>query len=367
MLFLRSFILLFLFAAITSCADKTGTTISGNIANAGDLTAFFDRLGIDNANEVVGSTATDASGNFSFNFPDGLTPGYYRLRLGVRNAEVVLDGTEKQVTINGDINEIDQMKYSVAGSNLTTEYLNIINGYLDKSLDVNALMEITKKADPLVGYAVGSKLFKFRPEMSDLHTTISESMVAKYPNLALGKDYTTAAAKLKAEYLKSQSSGAVIVGAPAPDINLPGLDNKNRKLSDLKGKVVLLDFWASWCGPCRKANPHVVEVYHAYKDKGFDVFSVSLDGLDSSSKTRFDSAEKLQQALNNSKDKWAGAIKQDKLVWDHHVSDLKKWESVAAAMYGVRSIPKTFLIDREGNIAAINPRYDLEEQVKKLL
>jgi len=360
--------LLVLIGAIASCKPQlTGTTISGKIENAADIGAYFDKMGVDNANEVVATATTDGSGNFSFNFPDGVEPGLYRVRLGVQNAEVILDGTEKDVKVTGVLENLKKLDYKVEGSTLSSEYLSIVGQYLDKSLDTKALTEATKSANPLVGYALASKLFRFRPEFASLHMDVSKKMKEMYPELPLTAAYKGAATDLQNKYLKSQASGNVRIGAPAPDIDLPGLDGKNRKLSDLKGSVVLLDFWASWCGPCRKANPHVVEVYHKYKNKGFDVFSVSLDGLDSRTKKRYDTQEKIAAAMKKSEDRWAQAIKQDKLTWDNHVSDLKKWESQAAAMYGVRSIPKTFLIDKEGNIAAINPRYDLEDQVRKFL
>lgn len=96
------------------------------------------------------------------------------------------------------------------------------------------------------------------------------------------------------------------------------------------------------------ANPHVVEVYNKYKAKGFDVFSVSLD-------------------RPGQKDAWVAAIKQDGLVWDNHVSNLQFWNCPSAQMYGVRAIPATFLVDRAGNISAINPRNDLEAQLLKVL
>jgi len=122
----------------------------------------------------------------------------------------------------------------------------------------------------------------------------------------------------------------VTVGEPAPEISLPTPDGDALSLSDLRGKVVLIDFWASWCKPCRAENPNVVGVYNQYKDQGFEILGVSLD---------------------RSKDAWVQAIQQDNLTWKH-VSDLQFWNSEAAQTYGVSSIPYTVLVDREGNVIA---------------
>ena len=110
-----------------------------------------------------------------------------------------------------------------------------------------------------------------------------------------------------------------------------------------------------------------MEVYHKYKDKGFTVFSVSLDGIDSRSKARYPSEEQFQQGLNQSKQNWITAIEKDQLVWPYHVSELTKWDTQAARQYGVTGIPKTFLIGRDGKIAAVNPRFTLEEELLKVL
>ena len=127
------------------------------------------------------------------------------------------------------------------------------------------------------------------------------------------------------------------IGNQAPELKFQNPEGKEIALSSYKGKIVLIDFWASWCGPCRMENPAVVEAYNKYKSakfknaKGFVIYSISLD---------------------QKKDAWVAAIERDKLSWETHVSDLKGWASEAARMYGITSIPMNFLLDANGIIIA---------------
>jgi peroxiredoxin len=137
----------------------------------------------------------------------------------------------------------------------------------------------------------------------------------------------------------------VAIGQPFTDIVLEDPDGNIKKLSELKGKLVLVDFWASWCAPCRRENPNVVALYNDFKDKDFEIFGVSFD---------------------SNGDKWIKAIKDDGLAW-YHVSDLKGWKSEAGKQYGVRAIPHTVLISPEGIILEKNLKgEDLRKKVEEL-
>ncbi|MEM7375470.1 MAG: redoxin domain-containing protein [Bacteroidota bacterium] len=167
---------------------------------------------------------------------------------------------------------------------------------------------------------------------------LAEMYIDQYP-----QDNPRIAKQLSGQITRAK---AKMIGAIAPEISLPTPEGDTVRLSDLRGKVVLVDFWASWCGPCRRENPNVVALYNKYKDRGFEILGVSLD---------------------KNKASWLKAIDKDGLTWPH-ISDLKHWKSAAAQTYGVSSIPFTLLLDKEGRIVAKKLRGpQLEAKVAQLL
>jgi peroxiredoxin len=195
-------------------------------------------------------------------------------------------------------------------------------------------------------------LLKQQPASLAVVNLLQSNIIDRDKNISL---YQDAAAKLKKEWPNSKFTKeftdmvvkmkATAVGEIAPEIALPNPDGQVVKLSSLRGKYVLVDFWAKWCGPCRRENPNVVKAYHAYKDKGFEVFGVSLD---------------------RTKEDWVQAIKDDGLVWTH-VSDLKYFDSQAAHDYNINAIPFSILVDPQGKIIAKNLRgAQLEKKLEEV-
>ena len=148
------------------------------------------------------------------------------------------------------------------------------------------------------------------------------------------------------KHLNDRLKSVLLPGMEAPEISMKDTEGNTRRLSDLRGKVVLIDFWASWCGPCRRENPNVVKLYKKYHDRGFEIYSVSLD---------------------KEKSAWLKAIKDDGLVWPNHVSDLNGWTSSGGKTYGIMSVPSTVLVDKDGKIIARNLRgSELEKKLSEI-
>jgi thiol-disulfide isomerase/thioredoxin len=214
-----------------------------------------------------------------------------------------------------------------------------------KTASTPALLDAAIKANlnqiadgsPAYRTALGGAIAGLKTLNSPLYFDYASSYIQRYKAQDRGD-----IARLDFDLNKNRT---FIPGMVAPDLVGPTPEGASYSLNAMRGSVVLLDFWASWCGPCRRENPSVKAAYEKYKSKGFDILGVSLD---------------------KTKEAWVGAIQADGLPW-HHISDLKGWQSDHAALYSVTSIPQTLLIDREGKIIERNLRGPaLEAKLKEI-
>lgn len=217
------------------------------------------------------------------------------------------------------------------------EYHEYLKGFIQSHSSSPATMAVLNKLDPIKdfeSYQLVKKALAKNMAHSPYFVFLSNQI----------KQAEGQAMQQKAKQEQEAKRAALLAkGKVAPEINLNTPEGNLLPLSSLKGQVVLIDFWASWCRPCRAENPNVVRLYNRYKKKGFTVYSVSLD---------------------RSKEAWIKAIKQDNMTWNH-VSDLAYWNSEAARTYGVNSVPFTVLIDKEGKIIGTNLRGPSLEQALK--
>lgn len=285
--------------------------------------------------------------------------GFYLLTVGNRWEELILfTGEDVELTIDLATKKVSYLRslenqlnkrYDSLYTLFDAQREAILRKYQqnqgDKKLteEYNAFIKATREQmkrfveenrSPLVSLRILDEL-DMEEELAFFEKTLAE-MAQKYPTNDDIKSLQEAVTKVK----------VTAIGQIAPDIALTNPDGKRVSLWSLRGKVVLIDFWASWCGPCRRENPNVVKLYEKYKHKGFEIYGVSLD---------------------RDRKAWIEAIKEDGLPWIH-VSDLKFWQSEAAKLYNISAIPTTVLLDKEGKIIAKNLRGKaLEEAIEKVL
>lgn len=340
---------LIFYVFLTACTEPQGPAVYGTLNGASNMQIFLDEVMIDNT-KVLMKTESSSSGEFTLELEEPLDAGIYRIRAGAQRAYLFTDGSDKRIGISGDLEKIKEFDYQIKGSANSERLRENTKKIVSKELNQNEVIELIEDTEnPIEAMHYSLIGLQPAPDVMGSIEKLNNRLKAKYPDTDYSNAYNTRFTTIQRQVAQMMASEKIRVGQPAPDIELPNPDGEVMKLSDLKGKVVLLDFWASWCGPCRRANPHVVQVYNKYKDKGFTVYSVSLD-------------------RPGQKGRWVNAIQADNLSWPYHVSDLKFWNSAPAGTYGVRAIPKTFLIDKQGVIVSTSVNHmNLENQLEQLL
>lgn len=377
-------VLLFIMSCLAisfyACNTEKGEPfhVTGTIKGAENKKIFIETMTFPQINQfpkytLIDTARGDANGNFTI---ENYLPERMLCRITVEGNQYnyyIVSLENETLRIAADINK--QLKPDVQGSGPTIALYAFIDRMRENNLFQNAIndsiMTYTAAGNDSMISIYTQKRIDAQNEYSQILKTfadtandISNAIVAieglefekeieyiKKFAARMDNSDDSASAYLKELKTKIDLQEKMLtesfIGKPFIDIMQPDPSGKNLKLSDLKGKVVLVDFWASWCGPCRKENPNVVNVYKNYADKGFTVFSVSLD---------------------TEKDKWLAAIKKDGLIWDTHVSLLSQENNQAAMDYRITGIPMSFLVDRNGIIVAQNLRGSaLAKEVDKLI
>lgn len=344
--------------------DNEGITISGVVGFPQDGEILLEKY---ENNKVVPFDTFNLDENYTFSKKVSIVePGYYRINFyNMQFVNVLLNDDDINVRVDGnnrqgnaevtgskdhdfigriqqmtgefqsspEIQEINQKFGQARAVNdeeamqaLQDEYIVLDNKFKEK------VIEIIDSTGATLGVleVLRSGRMLDKDKNHDLFVKIAEDAKTKLPNSEVAKQFIA----------EVEASKMLAIGMEAPEIALPNPDGEIVPLSSLRGKYVLVDFWAKWCGPCRRENPNVVKVYNKYHDKGFEVYGVSLD---------------------RKKEDWLQAIEQDGLHWTQ-VSDLKYWNSEAAKTYNVKSIPFALLLDPDGKIIGKNLRGRALEQ-----
>ncbi|MEX1191946.1 MAG: TlpA disulfide reductase family protein [Brumimicrobium sp.] len=359
---------------------EPNVTITGNIKN-GPKVPLIIEANTDKGAVVIAKGNSDEEGNFSIqgaikdmglyqmrieeNVPKGQEPRVIPMTLAPNdsvfiqtnfndfNQSVVYSGTEWAEAVNGYMKELKKFidwqksvknpeQYSQEKiSKMVMDNKQSMDDYIIETIEDNpsnpANILLMTNLMPMMGYENYDK--SHLKVLQNMHRAFEE----KYPDHPMTKNIGAQVAQVEKGFDDYEAFSKNNI---APEISMPNKSGEMKKLSDLKGNYVLIDFWASWCKPCRQENPNVVRLYNKYKEENFTIFSVSLD---------------------EDKDRWLKAIKADNLIWDHHVSDLKGWKSEVVSTYQFNGIPHTVLIDPEGKIIGTKLRgASLEQKLKEI-
>lgn len=358
-------ILLVAISALTACKDKSRFTISGKLTNAEVKNKVYLYGMASNNMVLLDSTNLSANGEFKFTNTKP-EPDFFRVNY-LANEYIVIAKNGDDVEITADVNDKNQ-NYTIDGADdaaKLAEFNALKVKHQQKIFEISQQFEqqveaqpdkrddLLQKLTPVYNNALNElnqAIIKFAMDNNkSLVSFYAISLVNPVGNEKAMVDYAEKVdaslrnhAAVKNFVEKVQRLKAVQVGQTAPEFTIPSIDGRQIKLSDYRGKYVLIDFWASWCGPCRQENPNVVKAYQTFRNRNFTILGISLD---------------------KDKNAWTQAIKQDNLTWDQ-AGELKDFEGDVVRLYQVEAIPSSFLIDPQGKIVARNLR---EEQLSEFL
>jgi len=369
---MKNFLVLGFFVfVLVSCGPEKNVRIHGSLSGASAEKIFLRELGNETTSRSD-TTQLDAKGNFSFKHKIS-QPTFYSLTVNDRSITLLVHPGEK-IVIYGDARHLP-LTYSVKG-NEDSQHIRHLSQRLEHTIFVGDSLDRTLKkyegnrnfvniqrqfewnyineVDSLRAYNIrfieknsrslvviyalyqqlGQNTYLFNQEEDIRYFRRADStFYRRYPKVPLVNSLHAHVIRWNEQYNAIQLNRMLyLLGQDAPEIELPAPDGKTVSLSSQKGKYVLLDFWASWSASCRTENVNLLDIYNKYRDKGFEVFQISID---------------------QSKSSWERAIKEDGLPWIN-VYDPKSWDSEVLELYGVESIPANFLLDQEGSIITKN-------------